>query len=79
VLQKIHALSDRPEPQARDVFDLNLLLARPEAAATKLSAEAKKWLPPAIEHAMSISFDSYAAQVVAFLDPEQRELFDTRD
>jgi predicted nucleotidyltransferase component of viral defense system len=78
ISQKIHALSGRPEPQARDVFDLNLLLSRPDAAATRLSAREKQWLGPAIEHAMSISFDEYVAQVVGFLDPEQSELFHTR-
>ena len=28
---------------------------------------------------MGISFDDYAAQVVSYLDPEQRELFESRD
>lgn len=68
------SLSERAEPQARDVFDLNLLFSRPDAAI-KLSAKEKRWLPGAIEHAMSISFDQYAAQVVDFLDPQQKELF----
>jgi predicted nucleotidyltransferase component of viral defense system len=79
IAQKIGALSDRAEPQARDVFDLNLLFARADAAAMALSAKEKRWLPDAIQHAMSISFDEYASQVVSFLDPDQRELFDHRN
>jgi predicted nucleotidyltransferase component of viral defense system len=75
VVQKIHALAARSEPQGRDVFDLNLLLARPEAKLLVLPAHDKRWLPEAIEHAMGISFDEYSSRVVAFLDPEQRELF----
>jgi predicted nucleotidyltransferase component of viral defense system len=78
IAQKIHALSERTSPQARDVFDLNLLLARPDAASVQLSASEKRRLAGAIEHAMNISFDEYASQVVAYLDPEQKELFESR-
>jgi predicted nucleotidyltransferase component of viral defense system len=78
IAQKVHALSARPQPQARDIFDLNLLFSRPDAAATKVSAKEKRWLPRAVEHAMSISFDEYTSQVVGFLDPTQKEIFDKR-
>jgi predicted nucleotidyltransferase component of viral defense system len=78
IQQKIHALSERLEPQARDVFDLNLLFSRPDAAAIVLSAKEKRWLAQATEHAMSISFDEYTGQVVDFLDPEQKEIFAQR-
>jgi hypothetical protein len=33
----------------------------------------------AVERALGVSFDEYASQVVAFLDPGQREIFDGRD
>jgi len=78
IAQKIHALAGRAEPQARDVFDLSLLLSRPEARALKLSAAQKKWLPEAIERAMSISFDAYRSKVVAYLDPQQLDLYGDR-
>jgi predicted nucleotidyltransferase component of viral defense system len=78
VIQKIRALAERSEPQPRDVFDLNHLLARPDAAKIALSEKERAWLPGAIEHAVDLSFDEYAAKVVAFLDPEQKELFDQR-
>jgi hypothetical protein len=73
--QKIHALAARAEPQARDVFDLGLLLARPDAAGLALDAAAKEWLDDAIEHAMVISFDEYASKVVAYLEPSHAELY----
>lgn len=76
VAQKINALAGRPEPQARDVFDLNLLLARSDAAGVKLPAKAKRL--EAIENAMSISFDHYSAQVVAYLEPEQAAPYDSK-
>jgi len=78
ILQKIHALSARAQPQPRDVFDLSMLFARLDAAELKLSEKEKRWLASAIENAMGISFDEYASKVVAFLDPGQRELYDTR-
>lgn len=77
-IQKIEALAGRAEPQARDVFDLNLLLARvgDDGGIRKAS---KPRLAAAMEHALEISYDQYAAQVVAYLDPDQRELYESRD
>jgi hypothetical protein len=78
IVQKIQALADRPEPQARDVFDLNHLLAMPGPEAA-LPAAGKARVPVAIERAMSISFDEYASRVVVYLDPDQIEIFGSRD
>jgi predicted nucleotidyltransferase component of viral defense system len=78
ILQKIHALADRNAPQARDVFDLNHLFARSDRRALELSIEHELRLARAIDRAAGISFDEYASQVVAFLDPGQKELFDGR-
>lgn len=78
ISQKIEALAGRTEPQARDIFDLNLLLARPDGP-TAVEKASKSQLPVALEHALEIGYDQYAAQVVAFLDPTQRELFESRD
>jgi hypothetical protein len=78
IRQKIHALAARTEPQARDVFDLSLLLARSDAAGLVLDAVAGRWLDDAIEHAMGISFDEYASKVVSFLEPGQAEVYAER-
>lgn len=78
VRQKVHALAARTEPQARDVFDLALLLARPDAASLAFDDQAKAWLEAAIDHAMGLSFDDYAAKVVAFLEPSHAELYADR-
>lgn len=78
IAQKIHALAARTETQARDVFDLDLLLARPEAARLALTPAQKRWLPEAIERAMAISFDDYRSKVVGYLAPEQAALYQTR-
>ena len=78
VVQKIQALAQRTEPQARDVFDLHHLFARPETAALLLNLEQRSSIPVAVDRAVEISFDDYAAQVVAYLDPAQAELFESR-
>ncbi|MBX3187608.1 MAG: nucleotidyl transferase AbiEii/AbiGii toxin family protein [Labilithrix sp.] len=78
IRQKVHALAGRVAPQARDVFDLDLLLARPEVERLALDAEHKTFLPDALSNAMSLSFDDYASQVVAYLDPVQAAVFEGR-
>ena len=75
IAQKIRALHGRSEPQARDVFDLELLLARPEAEELRLDAAQKAWLEGAIDHARGISYDDYVSKVVAYLDATQAEPF----
>jgi predicted nucleotidyltransferase component of viral defense system len=78
VAQKIRALAGRSEPQARDVFDLGLLLSRSDASPPKLDGRAKLEVAAAIERALSISFDDYRSQVIAYLHPEQADLFASR-
>jgi predicted nucleotidyltransferase component of viral defense system len=78
IRQKIHALAMRTEPQARDVFDLSLLLSRSDAGGLALDAAAKRWLTDAIDHAISLSFDEYTSQVVAFLEPSHAEVYAAR-
>lgn len=75
IIQKIHALAARAEPQARDVFDLNLLLAREETEEIVLDTPERAWLDEAIEHALGISHAEYTSKVVAYLDPQQAAPF----
>ena len=71
IAQKIRALAGRREPQARDVFDLQLLLARPEARELSSGVLPASLRQDALEHARGLSFDQYRSQVVAYLDPAQ--------
>jgi predicted nucleotidyltransferase component of viral defense system len=78
VVQKVGALIHRTETQARDVFDLDLLLTGsgdPLKVPRKLSSD----LDQAIETALSISYASYKAQVVAYIAPEYQKAFGTQD
>lgn len=76
--QKIAALAGRTETQARDVFDLELLLRRwPDAVAS--GAIPARRLEAAAESAMHLPFESYRELVIRFLEPDARELLDRRD
>lgn len=75
--QKVAALALRSETQARDIFDLKLLIDA-GAAAKPLPLEESELLNDAIENAMSIGFEDFAGQVVAFLEPEHQADFRER-
>jgi len=75
--QKIAALALRAQTQARDIFDLKLLLdagvdrsALPKKIASNLSR--------AIENAMSVGYDEFAGQVLAYLEPEYQDHYRAR-
>jgi predicted nucleotidyltransferase component of viral defense system len=75
--QKISALAQRTQTQARDIFDLKLLVDG-GAAATPLRKAQLEQLPRAIDNAMSIGFEEFVGQVVAFLEPEHQAEFGDR-
>ncbi len=70
--QKVEALAGRSETQARDVFDLDLLLRRQPDAAEPVSAALRE---RAAERALELPFAAFRDQVVPFLDPEVDELY----
>lgn len=76
--QKVEALIHRTETQARDIFDLNLLLGA-GAQGRELPATVKQNLTRACEQASGISFDDFQGQVVAYLAPEYQDYYGTPD
>jgi hypothetical protein len=76
-LQKIGALALRTETQARDIFDLDLL--RNAGAKPALDQQHHHLLAAAIDNAMTIGFDDFRGQVVAYLEPEHQADFAGRD
>jgi predicted nucleotidyltransferase component of viral defense system len=70
--QKVEALAGRSETQARDVFDLDLLLRRQPDAAGPVTAELRE---RAVVRALELPFAAFRDQVVPFLDPEVAELY----
>lgn len=75
--QKIAALSGRTVTQARDIFDLKLLLDG-GAGREKLPAALAKEIPRAIENAMSIGFDEFSGQVRAYLMADYQDYYGSR-
>lgn len=73
--QKIAALAHRSETQARDLFDLELLLRKHPEAVTH-GAIASNTLDLAVERAFELPFQAFSDQVIRFLDPGIVELYD---
>ena len=79
VVQKLRALAGRPVTQARDVFDLAILIRGGHGAAVPWSR-----LLPENEHAkaldclMTLTWPDYDGQVVEFLEMEGREEYGNR-
>lgn len=71
--QKIEALAGRSETQARDVFDLDLLLRRQPELRAPSTAELRE---EAAGRALELPFAAFRDQVLPFLDPEVAELYD---
>lgn len=69
--QKIAALALRKETQARDVFDLKLLLDA-GAGSKNLPHEARALLSQAIDCAMAVGYEAFASQVLAYLQPQHQ-------
>jgi hypothetical protein len=76
IRQKIGALAGRVETQARDVFDLAHLFARAAGSVPAWSGQ-PALLPSAQERALSLSYDDHAAQVLSYLAPDERALFES--
>ena len=72
--QKINALINRTETQARDVFDL-LLLIDSGASLQHLDSNLKNKISIAIENLLSIDFTMFKSQVVGYLSSEYQNYY----
>jgi len=75
---KVEVLAHRRETQARDVFDLKVLLdagVQPEHVAQTVRTD----LDQACRNAMTLRFRDFKGQVVAFLAPEFQEFYSSMD
>ncbi|MFQ5792641.1 MAG: nucleotidyl transferase AbiEii/AbiGii toxin family protein [Acidobacteriota bacterium] len=74
--QKVEALITRTTTQARDVFDLNLLLN--SGVDRRISNRAlRARLAEAQSNAMSVTFDVFKSQVLSYLHPERQAQYDS--
>lgn len=73
--QKIAALAQRSETQARDVFDIELLLRQlPEPPV--IGQVDTNHIEAAIERARELPFEAFNSQVAPFLDPDIADQYD---
>lgn len=72
--QKVEALAGRSETQARDVFDLDLLLRREPLAANTLDSRV---VEEATDRALHLPFAAFRDQVLPFLESDVVELYNT--
>lgn len=75
--QKVHALADRSVTQARDIFDLHLLIAS-GADTSGIDPEIKALLKQAQTNAMEMDFTVFKSQVLSFLSPDHRRQYDSQ-
>jgi predicted nucleotidyltransferase component of viral defense system len=73
--QKVAALAGRTHAQARDVFDLELLLRR---RPLEKGALASNLLEKAVERALEQDYAAFRDQVLPFLEPEAADLVASR-
>ncbi|MEI7435779.1 MAG: nucleotidyl transferase AbiEii/AbiGii toxin family protein [bacterium] len=75
--QKVGALAHRTVTQARDVFDLHLLLA----SGTVFAARENALLSPDVlreaeKRCLEMNFEDFKGQVLSYLAPEQQPVYD---
>lgn len=76
--QKIEALLSRRETQARDIFDLSLL-AKSGVDGGRLREELAGRIEEIQDRAMSMGFEVFRSQVLAFLSAEHQAQYDSQE
>ena len=76
--QKLEALITRSVTQARDVFDLFLLLSTGVDLRLE-NFDLNERLGEAASNAMSITFDVFKGQVLSYLHPDYQKNYDSHD
>jgi predicted nucleotidyltransferase component of viral defense system len=74
--QKIAALALRTETKARDVFDLELLFRRRRASGGGLPALSAVHAEEAARRAREVTYASYRSEVLSFVEPAVREVYE---
>lgn len=79
VRQKVRALADRREVQARDLFDLGAVLLPRLGQRVEPLRPVRAAVGLALERALSVEFSAYRAQVVSYLHPDHAATYGTRE
>jgi len=77
-VQKVIALATRRETQARDVFDLHLLLTS-GFDSEDVIGKSSKYSGQARDNAWMVSYDMFKSQVVSYLHPEYQAQYSSSE
>ena len=77
-VQKVIALATRKQIQARDVFDLHLLLTSGVDTAV-VNDKAAEYLDQAKENIWAVSYDMFKSQIVSYLHPEYQARYSSSE
>ncbi|MCM8830338.1 MAG: nucleotidyl transferase AbiEii/AbiGii toxin family protein [Candidatus Omnitrophica bacterium] len=78
-LQKIVAVSSKKIPQARDIFDMYLLITIGTNTSPVLKMLDKSILSKAKNNIFSINYDVFKSQVISYLSPDDRRIYDSEN
>ncbi|MCX8081823.1 MAG: nucleotidyl transferase AbiEii/AbiGii toxin family protein [bacterium] len=78
-LQKIVAISSRKIPQARDIFDTYLLIIMGVDTSKILKNLDKITISKTKNNIFSINYDIFKSQVISYLSPDDRNVYDSED
>jgi len=77
--QKIGAILSRSATQARDVFDLHLLLESGLKPVDGLAVDRKNDIAQVRENILAMDFGQFKSQVLSFLDPDLKLPYDSEE
>jgi len=78
-IQKIEATSFRKIPQARDIFDLYLLITTGIDVPSVLKKISKDNIISAKSNILSVDFNIFKSQVLSYLSPDDREIYNSEE
>jgi len=76
IRQKVRALASRTAVQARDIFDLHVLIARPGAGEAAAALPELPFLHQAGERIYEVGFDVFRDSVLSYLSLDDRNAYD---
>jgi hypothetical protein len=77
--QKVGAILSRATPQARDIFDLHLLLMTGLKSVTALIGDVKFDVSQIKESVLAVDFGQFKSQVVSYLELELQPQYDSEE
>jgi predicted nucleotidyltransferase component of viral defense system len=78
-VQKIEAISFRRIPQARDIFDLYILINSGIDVHSVLKNLSKNNIINARTNIFAVSFNTFKGQVLSYLSPDNREIYGSEE